>query len=71
MSDLMLGRVIFLKYLDPGIPFEDVHIDGVIVPDTLIDLDATINVITKETILKLNLQGTLRKTTMVLQLGDR
>ena len=42
-----------------------VHIDGGIVPNTLIDLGAAINVMTKETMLKLNLQGTLRKTTMV------
>ena len=46
------------------------HIDGVIVPNTLIDLAADINVMTKETMLKLNLKGTLRKTTIVLQLAD-
>ena len=71
MSHLMLGKVIFPKYLDLGSPVLDVHIDGVIVPNTLIDLGATINIITKETMLKLNLQGTLRKTTTVLQLADR
>ena len=71
LSELFLGRVIFPKYLDPGSPIVDVHIDGVIVPNTLIDLMASINVMTKETMLKLNLQGTLRKTTMVLQLVDR
>ena len=70
LSDLMLGKVIFLKYLDPGSPVVDVHIDGVIVPNTMIDLGAVINVITKENMLKLNLQGTLRKTTTVLQLAN-
>jgi len=71
LSDLMLGKVIFPKYLNPGSPIFDVHIDGVIFPNTLIDLWAAINIMTKETMLKLNLQGTLRKTTIVLQLADR
>ena len=41
------------------------------VPHTLIDLGAAINVMTKDTMLKLNLQGSLRKTTTMLQLADR
>jgi len=36
----------------------------------LIDLGAAINVMTNDTMLKLNLQGSLRKTTTVLQLAD-
>ena len=71
MSDLMLGHVIRPKYLDPGSPIVDVHINGTIVPHTLIDLGATMNIMTKGTMLKLNLQGSLRKTTTVLQLVDR
>ena len=67
----MLGRVIFPKYLDLGSLVVDVHIDGIIVPHTLIDLGAAINVMTKETILKMNLQGSLRNTTTILQLADR
>ena len=66
----MLGRVIFSKYLDHGSPVVDVHIDGVIVPNNLIDMGVSINVITKETMLKINLQGALRKTTIALQLAD-
>jgi len=34
----------------------DVNIEGIMVPNSLIDLGAAINVITSETILKLNLQ---------------
>ena len=68
--DLMLGRVIFLKFLDPGSPVVDVHIDGVIVPNTVIDLGVAINVMNKENMLKLNLQGTLRKTTTIMQFAD-
>ena len=71
LSDLMLGQVICLKYLDPGSPIVDVHINGTIIPHTLIDLGAAINVITRDTMLKLNLQGSLRKTATILQLVDR
>ena len=62
--------MIYPKYLDPRSPVVDVHINGTIVPHTLIDLGAAINVMTKDTMLKLNLQGSLRKTTIVLQLAD-
>jgi len=67
----MLGRSICQKYLDLGSPVVDVHIDGINSPHTLIDLGVAINVVTKETMLKKNLQGSLRKTTTVLQLADR
>ena len=66
----MSGQVICPKYLDPRSPVVDVHTYGTIVPHILIDLGAAINVMTKETMLKLNLQGSLRKTTIVLQLID-
>eukprot|EP00253_Pinus_taeda_P019096 PITA_19096 len=55
LSNLMLGQEICPKYLEPGSPIVDVHINVTIVPHTLIDLGATINVMTKETMLKLNL----------------
>ena len=71
LSDLMLGQVICLKYLDLGSPVVDVHINGTIILHTLIDLGAPINVMTKDTMLKLNLKGSLRKTTTILQLADR
>jgi len=48
LCDLMLGRVIFPKYLDPGSLMVDLHIDGIIFLHTLIDLRSTINVMTKE-----------------------
>jgi len=55
LSDLMLGQVIYPKYLDPRSLVVDVKINGTIIPHTLIDLGAAINVITRDTILKLNL----------------
>eukprot|EP00253_Pinus_taeda_P032995 PITA_32995 len=70
LSDLMLGQVICPKYLDPRSPVVDVHINGTIIPHTLIDLGAAINVMTRDTMLKLNLQSSLRKTSTVLQLAD-
>lgn len=66
----MLGQVIYPKYLDPRSPVVDVHINGAIVPHTLIDIGAAITVMTKDTMQKLNIQGSLRKTTTVLQLAD-
>ena len=67
----MLGRVISQNYLDPGSPLVDVNINNIAVPITSIDLGSTINVMTMETMLKLNLQGASRKTTTILQLADR
>lgn len=70
LSDLILGRVIFQKYLGHRSSVVDVHIDDIIVPHILIDLGAAINAMNKETMLKLNLQGYLRETTIVLQLEN-
>jgi len=55
LSDLMLGQVIYPKYLDLGSPIVDVHINGTIIPHTLINLGASINVKTRDTMPKLNL----------------
>jgi len=66
LSNLMLGQVICPKYLDPRSPVVYVHINGTMIPHTLIHLGAAINVMTKDMMLKLNLQGSLRKTTTVL-----
>jgi len=66
LSDLMMGQVTYPNYLDPRSPIVDVNINGTIVPHTLIDNGA--DVMTKNTMLNPNLQGSLRKTTTVLQL---
>ena len=67
----MLGWIICPKYLDRGSPVVDVHINGTMIPHTLIDLGAAINVLTKDTMLKLNLQGSFTKTMTMLHLADR
>lgn len=71
LADLMLGKVLSPKYLDPSSLVVDVHINSIIFPNALIGLGDTINVMTRETMFNLNLQGALRKTHMVLQLLDR
>lgn len=50
-----MGRVIFPKYLEPGSLVVAVHIAGIVSPHTLIDLGATISLMTKETMFNLNL----------------
>jgi len=70
LCDLMLGQVIYPKYLHPRSRVVNVHINGIVIPHTLIDLGVAINVMTRDTMHKLNLQRSLRKTTTVLQLAD-
>lgn len=57
----MLGQAIIPKYLDHIILVVDVKINYSVIPNTLIKLTAIINVMTEETILRLNLQGSLGK----------
>jgi len=66
----MLGKLIVPKYLDLGSPLLNVYINKTLIHNTLIDLGASINVMTKYTMLKINLQGYLRDTHTFLQLSD-
>jgi hypothetical protein len=56
----MLGRLVVPKYLDLGSPVVNVHINKNLIQNTLIDLEVTLNVMTKDTMLILNLHGFLR-----------
>jgi hypothetical protein len=67
----MLGKLIVPKYLDPGGPLVSVHINNTLVQSNLIDLGVAINVMTRDTMMKFNLQGFLRNTPTILQLADR
>jgi hypothetical protein len=67
----MLGKIIVPKYLDPGIPLVNVHINKTLIQNTLIDLGVSINVMTKDRMLKLNVQGFLKDTPTILQLAYR
>ena len=55
LSDFMMGKSIPVKYGDPGNPVLTVQINGVEIPNVLVDLGATINVITAETMQTLDL----------------
>ncbi|XP_059068671.1 uncharacterized protein LOC131859137 [Cryptomeria japonica] len=70
LADLMLGSLAMPKYSDPGSLFIKVSIGKTTIPNTLVDLGATINVMTNETKEKLALKG-LRPTPTVLQMADR
>lgn len=70
LYELMLGRHSNPKYSNLGILIIDVHINKTLVPKKLIDLEETINVKTKDTMLKFNLHPFLRRTTTILQLID-
>ena len=65
LADIMLGKVITPKYSDPGSPVVSVSINGQFVKNALIDLKAAINVMTKETMKKLQIEG-LRPTPTIL-----
>ena len=66
----MSKNVAIEKYVDPGIPMVTVSINKFSVPNTLIDLGAAINVMTNETMKKLNMNN-IRSTSTVLELADR
>jgi hypothetical protein len=67
----MLGRIVVPNYLDLGIPLVNVHINKTLIQNTLIYLWATTNVMTIDTMMILNLQGSLRDTPTMLQLANR
>jgi hypothetical protein len=46
LSDLMMGGVLAAKYSDPGSLVVNVKINNTLIHNTLIDLGATINVMT-------------------------
>jgi hypothetical protein len=71
LANIMLGRVAFPKYLDPSNHLVNVHINKKLIQNNLIDLGVAINVMIKDTLLIVNLQGSLRQTSNVLQLIDR
>lgn len=65
----MLDNYKMPKYADPGSPVVTLTIQGVKVQNVLIDLGASINVITKEVVSKLSIIG-LRQMPTILQLVD-
>jgi len=70
LSDIMLLKSVPVKYVDPGNPILIVQINGVKIPNVLVDLGAAINVITSKTMPTLGLRN-LKPTPTVLELVDR
>ena len=70
LSDHISGTPKNAKYDDPGNPIVTVIIDKVAIGNTLIDLGATINMMTTTTLAALKLERFLRPTPTVLELAD-
>jgi hypothetical protein len=66
----MLGKIFMDKYMDPGSLVVKVNINNTSIVNTLEDLGAAINVMTKETMEKIQLP-VLQPTPTVIQLEDR
>ena len=69
LSYFMMGKSMPEKYGDLGNPILIVQINGVHIPNVLVDLGASINVITTETMHVLGLRN-LKHTPTVLELVD-
>ena len=65
-----MGKTLLAKYNDPGNPTITVQIGHTQIPNILVDLGATINAMTIETVKKLGLTN-LRPTPTILELADR
>jgi hypothetical protein len=55
LASLMSTNITTEKYVDPGVPIVTILINNISIPNTLIDLGATINVMTMETMQNLNI----------------
>jgi hypothetical protein len=56
LANLMLGKIFVPIYLYLRIPIVDIYIKKYLILNTLIDLGEDINVMTKETMLRLDLR---------------
>lgn len=70
LASLMSTNISIEKYIDPGVPLVNISINKFSIPNTLIDLDATINVMTMETLRNLKIYN-IRPTPTILELADR
>eukprot|EP00253_Pinus_taeda_P023586 PITA_23586 len=70
IADIMMGKITMQKYVDPRSVIVKTHINGVEIPNTLIDLGAAINIMIRQTMEQLKLPNLLF-TPSLLQLADR
>eukprot|EP00253_Pinus_taeda_P035741 PITA_35741 len=66
----MMGQITMQKYVDLGSLIVKTHINGIEIPNTLIDLGAAINIMSRQTMEQLKLPKLLFTPTL-LQLADR
>jgi len=70
IANIMMGNIAMQKYLDPGSPIVKTHINGIEIPNTLIDLGVAINIMSRQTMEQLKLPNLLYTPTL-LQLANR
>jgi len=70
IADIMMGKITMQKYVDLGSPIVKTHINGIEIPNKLIDLGATINIMSRQIMEQLKLPNLLFTPTL-LQLADR
>ena len=66
----MMGKIAMQKYVDPWSPIFKTYINGIEIPNTLIDLGVEINIMSRQTMEQLKLHNLLYTPTL-LQLVDR
>jgi hypothetical protein len=71
LSEYILKKPKLAKYGNPGNPVVTITINEVSIGNTLIDLGATINVMTATTLEQLQLQPLLQPTPTILELADK
>ena len=70
IADIMMGKITMQKYVDLGSPIVKKHINGIEIPNTLIDLGVAINIMNRQSMEQLKLPNVLFTPTL-LQLADR
>ena len=70
IKDIMMGKIAIPKYLDPTDPVVKIHINGIEIQNTLIDLGVAINIMSRQIMDKMKLPNLLFTPTL-LQLADR
>lgn len=70
IADIMMGKIVIQKYVDPGSPVVKTHANGVEIPNTPIELGAAINIMSKQTMEHFKLPNLLYTPTL-LQLANR
>lgn len=70
IADIMMGNISMQKYVDPGSPIVETHINGIEILNTLINLGVAINIRSRQIMEQLKLPNIIYTPTL-LQLADR